>query len=31
MRAVEQVGPGTVVSYGDIAEIVGTTARVVGG
>ena len=30
LRAVEQVGPGKVVSYGDIAGIVGTTARIVG-
>lgn len=30
LRAVEQVPPGSVVSYGDIAGIVGTAARVVG-
>ncbi|GAA4895962.1 MGMT family protein [Tessaracoccus lubricantis] len=30
LRAVEQVPPGKVVSYGDIAELVGTSARRVG-
>ncbi len=30
LRAVEQVPPGSVVSYGDIAELVGTSARRVG-
>lgn len=30
LRAVEQVPPGRVVSYGDIAELVGTSARRVG-
>ena len=30
LRAVEQVEAGTVVSYGDVAELTGTTARIVG-
>lgn len=30
LQAVEQVPTGSVVSYGDIAEIVGTTPRIVG-
>ena len=30
LRAVEQVPPGSVVSYGEIAELVGTSARRVG-
>lgn len=30
LRAVEQVPPGSVASYGDIAELVGTSARRVG-
>ena len=30
LRAVDEVGPGTVVSYGDIARIVDTAARQVG-
>lgn len=30
LRAVEQIPSGSVVSYGDLAGIVGTTARVVG-
>lgn len=30
LRAVEQVPPGSVVSYGELAELVGTSARRVG-
>lgn len=30
LRAVEQIPPGTVAAYGDIAEVVGTSARRVG-
>lgn len=30
LRAVEQIPVGYVVSYGDVADIVGTTARIVG-
>ncbi|MDO5675881.1 MAG: MGMT family protein [Propionibacteriaceae bacterium] len=30
LRAVEQVPPGRVVAYGDIADLVGTSARRVG-
>lgn len=30
LRAVEQVPPGSVVSYGEVAELVGTSARRVG-
>lgn len=30
LRAVEQIPRGSVVSYGDLAELVGTTPRIVG-